>query len=46
MFWLKVGGGDNPEDTGRSFGDFGPILTQVESHLQRSQIGLFIFKYT
>ena len=37
--WMKAGGGENPEETGRSFGDLGPISTQVDSHLQRSQIG-------
>ena len=33
------GGGDNTEETGRSFRYLGPILTQVDSHLQWSQIG-------
>ena len=36
MCWLKVGRDDNPEEKGRSFGDLTPILTQSDTHLERS----------
>ena len=36
MSWLKAGRGENLEETGHSFGDLTPILTQVDSHSQQS----------